>query len=40
MLVSRAAGLFDAEGHLMDDGTKAKVPQFVAGFAAHIKSSR
>src|SRR5689334_22880211 len=32
LLASRAAGLFDAEGHLVDEGLKKKLQEFVAGF--------
>ncbi len=38
LLVSRAAGLFDAEGHLTDEGAKKKLREFVAGFAGYIQS--
>ncbi|MEH6489494.1 NADPH-dependent FMN reductase [Hyphomonas oceanitis] len=34
LLVSRASGLFDSEGHLTDDETRKKLSDFVAGFAA------
>jgi NAD(P)H-dependent FMN reductase len=40
LLVSRAGGLFDAEGRLMDEGTKKKLREFVAGFVGYVQSSR
>ena len=40
LLVSRAAGLFDAEGHLMDEGTNKKLREFVVGFVEYVRSSR
>jgi chromate reductase len=36
--VSRAAGLFDANGRLTDEGTGKKLREFVAGFVGHIKA--
>ena len=36
MLVSKAAGLFDDEGHLADDATRDRLVRFVEGFAEHI----
>ena len=33
LMVSRAAGLFDAEGNLTDDKTRAALSDFVKGFA-------
>jgi NAD(P)H-dependent FMN reductase len=38
LLASRAAGLFDAEGHLLDEGTKKKLREFVAGFVGYVQS--
>ncbi len=38
LLVSRASGSFDAEGHLVDEGTKKKLREFLAGFTAYIQS--
>ncbi len=38
LLVSRAAALFDAEGHLTGEGTKKKLRDFVAGFAGYVQS--
>ena len=38
LLASRAAGLFDAQGQLVDDGVKKKVQEFMAGFAAYVRS--
>ncbi len=40
LLVSRAAGLFDAQGQLTDEGAKKKLREFVAGFAGYIQSSQ
>jgi chromate reductase len=40
LLVSRAAGLFDSEGRLTDEGTKERLREFVAGFAGHVQSSQ
>ena len=37
LLVSRAGGLFDAEGNLTDDKTREALRAFVAGFAASIR---
>ena len=37
LLVSRAGGLFDAEGNLTDDKTREALRTFVAGFAASIR---
>jgi NAD(P)H-dependent FMN reductase len=34
LMVSRAQGVFDAEGKLTDDGVAKQLAQFVAGFAA------
>lgn len=34
LMVSRASGLFDAEGELTDDKTREQLAAFVAGFAA------
>ena len=36
--VSRAAGLFDPKGNLVDEGTKKKLREFVTGFAAYVQS--
>lgn len=36
MLVSRAGGLFDEDGNLTDDRTKAALRDFVAGFSATL----
>ncbi len=38
LLVSRAAGLFDAEGHLVDESTKKKLREFLAGFIGYVQS--
>ncbi|MGH7968266.1 MAG: NADPH-dependent FMN reductase, partial [Limisphaerales bacterium] len=40
LLASRAAGLFDSEGRLTDEGTRKKLREFVAGFAGYVQSSR
>jgi len=40
LLVSRAAGLFNAEGQLTDDSTKKKLREFLAGFADYVESPR
>ena len=32
LLVSRATGVFNAEGQMTDEGTKTKVREFMAGF--------
>ena len=40
LLVSRAAGVFNADGQLADEGTKKKLREFLAGFVAYIQSSR
>jgi NAD(P)H-dependent FMN reductase len=39
LLVSRAAGVFDAEGRLVDEGAKQKLKEFVTGFAGFVQSS-
>mgnify|MGYP000852587314 FL=1 len=36
LMVSRAGGLFDAQGRLTDEATRARLADFVAGFAASI----
>lgn len=38
LLVSRAGSVFDAQGHLLDEGTKKKLREFLAGFASYIES--
>src|SRR5512144_1440023 len=40
LLVSRATGAFDAEGRLVDEGTRKKLREFVAGFAEYTQSLR
>jgi chromate reductase len=40
LLVSRAAGLFNADGQMTDEGTKKKLQEFLAGFVGYIQSSR
>jgi chromate reductase, NAD(P)H dehydrogenase (quinone) len=39
LLVSRAAGVFTADGQLADEGTKKKLREFLAGFVSYIQSS-
>jgi NAD(P)H-dependent FMN reductase len=39
LLVSRASGVFDAEGRLVDEATKKKLREFMAGFVGSIRSS-
>ena len=39
LLVSRAAGVFSADGQLADEGTKNKLREFLAGFVGFIQSS-
>lgn len=36
LMVSRAGGLFDADGTLTDDRTRAQLADFIAGFAASL----
>ncbi|MEO1964067.1 NADPH-dependent FMN reductase [Hyphomonas sp.] len=38
MLVSKAGGLFDEAGKLTDEGTLTRLSEFIAGFAAFVKS--
>ncbi len=38
LLVSRAAGLVDAAGHLTDEGAKKKLREFVTGFTRYVQS--
>ncbi|CAM5186370.1 NADPH-dependent FMN reductase [Bosea thiooxidans] len=38
MLVSRAQSVFDADGNLVDDATRQRLGQFLAGFAAFVAS--
>ncbi len=40
LLVSRAAGAFDAEGRLVDEGVRKKLREFVTGFAGFVQSLR
>ena len=40
LMVSRAGGLFDAEGTLTDDKTRGQLAEFVAGFAASVRKDR
>ncbi len=39
LLVSRASGLFDSGGRLTDAGTREKLREFVAGFAAFARAA-
>ena len=36
--VSRAAGVFDAQGHLVDEAVKKRLQEFLAGFAAFAET--
>ena len=38
LLVSRAAGVFNADGQLADEGTKKKLREFLTGFVGFIQS--
>jgi NAD(P)H-dependent FMN reductase len=40
LLVSRAGGVFNAEGQMTDEATKKKLREFLAGFAGHVQSLR
>ena len=40
LMVSRAGGLFDADGTLTDDKTRAQLADFVAGFAASLATGK
>lgn len=40
MLVAGAGKLFDAEGRLVDDPTRARLKTFIEGFAAFVETSR
>jgi NAD(P)H-dependent FMN reductase len=39
LLVSRAAGAFNADHQLADEGTKKKLREFLAGFVGYVQSS-
>ena len=39
LLVSRAAGIFNADGQITDEGTKKKLREFLAGFVGYVQSS-
>ena len=39
LLVSRAAGVFNADGQITDDGTKKKLREFLEGFVGYVRSS-
>jgi len=38
LLVSRAGGLFNADGQLTDEGTKKKLSEFLQGFVLYVQS--
>jgi chromate reductase len=38
LLVSRAAGVFDAQGQLTDESTRKKLQEFIAGFVSYVQS--
>jgi chromate reductase len=38
LLVSRAGGVFDAEGHLVDEGVKKRLQEFLEGFAEYVQT--
>jgi chromate reductase len=40
LMVARANTLMDAEGRLADEATRARLAQFVAGFAAYVQGRR
>lgn len=40
LYVSGASKVFDAEGHLLDDALRAKLKDFLTGFATHAARSR
>jgi len=40
LLVSRAAGVFNADGQLTDEVTKKKLQEFIAGFVTYVQSLR
>lgn len=40
LMVSRAGGLFDADGTLTDDKTRQMLADFIAGFAASLKTGK
>ena len=39
LLVSRAPAVFDAEGELVDEATKKRLREFLAGFVGFVRSS-
>ncbi len=39
LLVPRAAGVFNADGQMTDEGTKKKLQEFLAGFVGYLQSS-
>lgn len=40
LMVSRAGGLFDAQGNLTDDKTRQQLAEFIAGFVASLTPER
>jgi chromate reductase len=40
LMVSRAGGVFDAEGQLVDDKARDQISQYLEGFAAFVASRR
>ena len=40
LMVSRAGGLFDADGTLTDDKTRGQLADFIAGFAASLPAGK
>ncbi|WEF24914.1 NADPH-dependent FMN reductase [Paracoccus sp. S3-43] len=40
LMVSRAGGLFDADGSLTDDKTRQLLADFIAGFAASLRTGK
>jgi chromate reductase len=40
LLVSRAAGAFNADGQMTDESTKEKLREFLSGFVNYVQSSR
>jgi len=39
LLVSRATGVFNADGQMTDESTKKKLREFLAGFVTYVQSS-
>jgi hypothetical protein len=40
LMAARAGELFDADGNLTDDKTRARLRDFIAGFAAFIEGTK